>query len=787
MATNRSMFAAGRLAERLPASVISARWPIILASLLVVALAGSGVRHLTFTNSYRIYFGADDPHLKAFERLEQTYTKDDTVMLVIAPANGNVFTRENLALVEALTERAWQVPFANRVDSITNFQHTEARGDDLVVADLVRDAIAFTDNDLKRVRDVALSEPQLRKFLIAEDGAVTAVNINILLPGVDEVAEQPLMIAHVRSLAAEFEATHPGLEIYISGMGAFHVATTESAVYDMSVLAPLSFGVMFLLVACLAGGIVGTFATLSVFSLSVVGAMGISGYLGYPITPTGASTPNVILTVAVANSVHILISYFQELRQGRARNKAIEESLRVNAGPVALASITTSIGFLAMNFSETPPFQMMGTTVAIGVLFSLVLSLSFLPALLAVLPAGKRPARSAEDTWIRGLGEFVVRRRRSLLWGMTILVVILVANVQRNEFNDLFFEFFDETVEFRCSSDFMLDHLTGLYTIHYSLEAADSGGISEPEYLRAVDGFAAWWRSQPETEHVSAITDTMKRLNQDMHSGAPDMYRLPDTRELAAQYLLLYEMSLPYGLELNNQINVDKSSSRVVATLRPMSVTETLDISRRAGRWLDENAPAIGHDDGSGMVMMFTHLMRRNTISMLFGTTLALGLISIVIVVALRSVRIGALSLVTNLAPIGMGFGIWGLINGEVGIALSIVASMTFGIVVDDTVHFLSKYLRARREQEMSAQDAVRYAFAKVGRALIVTSIVLVSGFLVLACPHFGLNSEMGLSVAIVILCALVTVLLFLPPLLMKLEHADCSPWVPAPPQQALP
>lgn len=370
---------------------------------------------------------------------------------------------------------------------------------------------------------------------------------------------------------------------------------------------------------------------------------------------------------------------------------------------------------------------------------------------------------------------------------MTILVVTLVANVQRNEFNDLFFEFFDETVEFRYSSDFMLDHLTGLYTIHYSLEAADSGGISEPEYLRAVDGFAAWWRSQPETEHVSAITDTMKRLNQDMHSGATDMYRLPDTRELAAQYLLLYEMSLPYGLDLNNQINVDKSSTRVVATLRPMSVTETLDISRRAGRWLDENAPAIGHDDGSGMIMMFTHLMRRNTISMLFGTTLALGLISIVIVVALRSVRIGALSLMTNLAPIGMGFGIWGLINGEVGIALSIVASMTFGIVVDDTVHFLSKYLRARREQEMSSQDAVRYAFAKVGRALIVTSIVLVSGFLVLACSHFGLNSEMGLSVAIVILCALVTVLLFLPPLLMKLEHADCSPCAPAPPQQALP
>ena len=173
------------------------------------------------------------------------------------------------------------------------------------------------------------------------------------------------------------------------------------------------------------------------------------------------------------------------------------------------------------------------------------------------------------------------------------------------------------------------------------------------------------------------------------------------------------------------------------------------------------------------MVMMFTHLFRRNTVAMIFGTTAALGVISLLIIAALRSVRIGALSLLTNLAPIGMGFGVWAIINGEISMALSLVASMTFGIVVDDTVHFLSKYLRARREQGLNPEDAVRYAFNTVGRALIVTSIVLVAGFAVLATSHFGLNSKMGLSVAIVIVCALVTVLLLLPPLLMKIEERE--------------
>jgi predicted RND superfamily exporter protein len=764
------------LESRFAARVVRARWLIILVSLVLVVIAASGARHLTITNSYRAYFGPEDPHLVAFESIENMYTKDDSVMMVMAPKGGQVFTREFLPLVETLTKKAWQIPFANRVDSITNFQHTEAVGDDLVVADLIKNASSFSDAQLAKAKSIALAEPLLRKFLIAEDAKVTAVNINILLPGINETEEQPLMIKRVRELAAEIKSIDPNVDIYITGMGAFHVAASEAAIHDMSLLIPVSFGVMFVLVALFAGGITGTVTTVLVFSLSVAATMGISGYLGFPITPTGAGTPNIILTVALANSVHVLISYFHELREGRSKHDAIEESLRININPISLASITTAIGFLSMNFSESPPFQMMGTTVAIGVIISFVLAITFLPALLAVLPTGRIRQQSSADEKINAFANFVVRRRRGLLWGMSILIIATVANVPRNEFNEMFFEYFDETMEFRIGSDFMLDNLTGLYNIHYSLESGESGGISEPEFLRLTDEFVEWFRAQPETEHVSSITPTMKRLNKNMHGDDPAMYKLPDSRELAAQYLLLYEMSLPYGLDLNNQINVDKSATRVIATIRPTTIKETLDITARASHWLDEHAPRIGHGDGSSMIMMFTRMMQRNAITTVFGTTLALGLISILIVAALRSIRIGALSFITNLAPIGMGFGIWAMIDGEIGMALSVVASMTFGIVVDDTVHFLSKYLRARREQGLSSEDAVKYAINTVGRALIVTSVVLVAGFLVLSTSHFGMNSKMGLSVAIVIACALVTVMLFLPPLLVKLDKGPANP-----------
>jgi predicted RND superfamily exporter protein len=172
--------------------------------------------------------------------------------------------------------------------------------------------------------------------------------------------------------------------------------------------------------------------------------------------------------------------------------------------------------------------------------------------------------------------------------------------------------------------------------------------------------------------------------------------------------------------------------------------------------------------DGASSAIMFAHIGHRNIRSMLKGTTVALVLISAILLLALRSVRIGILSIVPNLVPIGMAYGLWGVLVGQIGLAMSVVAGVTIGIVVDDTVHFLSKYLRAQREQGLGPEDAVRYAFSTVGTALWVTSLVLVIGFGILALSTFELNSSMGLLTAITIALALGADFLFLPPLLMK-------------------
>jgi predicted RND superfamily exporter protein len=749
--------------------VVSHPWITILASILLVMGLASGGKNLAFKTDYRVFFSADNPQLLAFEELEASYTKNDNVMFILAPKSGDAFDEQTLSAIKTLTEKAWQIPYSIRVDSLSNFQHTEANEDDLIVRDLVSEEITLDENNRSKIKKIALSEPILLNRLIPDRSHVTGINVTIQLPG-ESLTEVPEVVAFSRNLAAEIKAEFPNLDIYLSGMVFMNNAFSEASQSDMQSLVPISFALMLITLGLMIRGFTGTVGTLLVIMFSILAGMGFGGHLGFPITPPSASTPTIILTIAIANCVHILVTMLHEMRLGREKKEAIVESLRINMQPVSLASLTTAIGFLSMLFADVPPFHHLGIMTSAGVIVSFILSVAFLPAFMSIFPVRAKPQKDDDSHFMIKLGDFVVAKKRSLIWVMGIIVVVLATSVPRNELNDVFVHYFDKSVSFRNDADFMTENLSGLYIIDYSLDSGEPGGISNPGFLKDVAAFSEWYRAQPETIHVNTLSDTMKRLNKNLHGDDPDWYRLPEERDLSAQYLLLYEMSLPYGLDLNNQINVEKSATRFTATIQTMSTNELLALEQRADKWLKANTTHFDKAESSGTTMMFAHIGKRNIISMLMGTTLALIGISLILIFALRSLRIGLISMIPNLVPAAMGFGLWGLTVGEIGLGLSIVAGMTLGIVVDDTVHFLSKYLRARREHGLDREDAVRYAFRTVGMALFTTSVVLVAGFMVLSLSSFQLNSGMGLLTAIVIAFALLADFLLLPPLLMKLD-----------------
>ena len=335
------------------------------------------------------------------------------------------------------------------------------------------------------------------------------------------------------------------------------------------------------------------------------------------------------------------------------------------------------------------------------------------------------------------------------------------------ELNDEFIKYFDHSVTFRQDTDYINENLTGIYNAEFSLSAGEPGGINNPEYLKNLENFERWLEDQPEVVHVNAYSEIARRVNRSMHGDDEAYYKVPENREEAAQYLLLYEMSLPFGLDLNNQINVDKSETRLTATLQNMPTQSMIAFAKKAEGWLEQNTPEYMHSKGISPTMMFAYLSRTQIVSLISGNLMAIGLITFVLILALRSVGHGFLSLIPNLTPAIVGFGVWALLGGTINIGISIVFGMTLGIIVDDTIHFLTKYLRAVREHGYSAEDAVRYAFDTVGRALVVTTIVLISGFVILSQSSFGMNEGMAKVTSIIIVSALIIDFLLLPAFLL--------------------
>jgi len=750
--------------------ILNNKWLVLVVSIIFVGVAAMGAKNLVFKSDYKTFFSSHNKQLNDFQALQNIYSKSDNVAIIVAPKDKNVFTQETLTAIWELTQDAWLMKYSSRVDSITNFQYIRAEEDDLIIEDLVLEPEMLNQQTIQQAQQVALSEPLLQKKLIAENSDSTVVNVTILLPGINKTKEVPLVAESARELVKKYRAKYPNIDFMLSGMIMMNTSFPEASKADASLLMPTMIVVVILTIFGLLRSVAGTISTLVVIIFSILASMGIWGWSGGYLTGPSAGAPVMILTLAVADCIHLLSTFYYNLRHKMPKIEAMKDSLRVNMQPVFLTSLTTAIGFLTMNFSDSPPFGHLGNIVAIGVTVAFVFSITLFPALLMILPtrASSKPHSEKMDAMER-LANFVIAKRNKLLIFSTIIMLSFSAFIAKNELNDDFVTYFDKSVPFRSATDFMKDHLAGMSTLEISFDSKVSSGINDPKFLKFVDDFVIWLREQPETDNVNSITDTLKRLNRNMHADDPAWYKLPDEQQLAAQYLLLYELSLPQGLDVNNQLNVDKSSTRVVATFKNLSTTQMLALEKRINQHFDQHQSAYGIALASPS-LMFAHIGSANIKSMLKGSFFALILISVLLAIALKSIKFGLISLLPNLFPAAIAFGIWGIFVGQVGLGLSVVMGVTLGIIVDDTVHFLSKYIRARREKNLSSEDAVRYSFASVGKALWVTTMVLVAGFSVMATSSFKVNADMGLLTAVTILVALIVDFLFLPPLLMLLK-----------------
>ncbi len=748
--------------------------PAILAVLLCLAVLAAGLQHFdTAGVGIRTQFQDDDPHLVRLEEFEATYAVSDSALVVLEPPGDSIFTRDALVAVERLTDALWQTPYVVRVDSLTNYLHIEGTEDSLIVEPLVDDAISLNDAMIDEVRSIALTNLNTAGRLVSRDGRLAGLIVSLVLPEEDREQVEAEVVETLYDLVGAQGAANPGFAYYAYGEMLLGEDIRNAVDDDMSILAPIAFATMLLVAIIVLRSFWGVLGILSMIIAVMASSFGFAGWSGLKFYASSGAAIFVLMAIAVAHSVHLIHGVINGMRDGMDRKSATLHSLSTNARPIFLTSLTTAIGFLSLNFSEMPAFRVMGNIVAFGSMIAFACSVTLLPALMSMVPM-RAPRKASAETegktvFSERLGNFVISHNVKLLWIFAALAVASAFGIARIELDDNNAEILNESYQLRQSADFINENFSGLDSLEYSLGSGQENGIIDVEYMGQVEMFANWLRQQPEVNHVSSIADVLKQLNATLSGEADGSERLPEDPDRIAQYLLLYELSLPVGLDLNNLISFDRSASRLTVAIQGLSSRQQIEFDERASAWLQENAPKI-QTAATGVIIVGAYAVIRNITNMLIGTMVAMSVVSLILVFVFRSVRLGLLSLVPNFLPAIMSMAVWGYAVGHVSVAASIVTAIAFGIVVDDTIHLMSKYLRARAEGN-SPSEAILPTFRLVGRPLLTTTLIFALGFLVFGASGLVANQTLGLLVGMTVVIALVADFLLFPPLLLAIDR----------------
>ncbi len=750
--------------------ILRHRIPILTFTFFIVLFAGLGLGRLTFSPDYREFFDPNDPYFKAYEDLNRFYTYQDNILFVLSSKSEQVFNREFLSILDEFTLDTRYIPNFIRVDSLSNFPHTTADGDTLNIRPLAHNPKGLSDEQLILAKKLSSTDPQLVHRLVSSNGKALGVEVTIYFPGWKE-NEREETAQFALQLAQRYRSQYPDLKLHIGGSVLFGRALKQAAQDDFKSFFPLMYLAVSLIAWWILRSLKATLALMTVVFFADVISAGIAGWLFFPITAVSVQAPNMILIIGIADGIHILTTFFYYFDRGSSRDEAILESLNINSRPVFLTSVTTSVGFICFNFNSSPPYQVMGIVVAIGIVSAYFLSIFYLPAILSTLTIEPRGIRADRHKTMLGLADWVIKNKDVVYWSFLGFLALSLYQLPKLHLDEKITEYIHPRYSFRSDTDFITQNFTGIWTLEYDMQSGKNRGIIQPEYLDQVNRFASWYAQQPETVFVSNFAETIKRFHRLMHGDDPRYFKLPKDYKLIGQYLTIYEMSVPPGVDLGTQIRPDDSATRFVAVLKNISTKEILDLNLKSEKWLSQNIPPNTAQIGTSPPFLFAHLAKSNLHSIIPGTVVALCTITILLTVFFKSIRFGFIALLANIVPPVLGFGLWAIFSSKMGIAVSLITLTSLGLVFSDTIHLICYYLAFRKHKNFFASIAIRNSFEVVGVALGSTTVTLFIGFAMLIFSGFTINAHLGALTAMIVLIALIADLLFLPVLILKLEY----------------
>ncbi|MFT6071166.1 MAG: putative RND superfamily exporter protein [Bacteriovoracaceae bacterium] len=748
--------------------VINNPYKCMIVTILLVAALAPGLAHFAEDYNVRTWFRETDPNIKQLDKFEKKFGNDENLVLVIHSPSG-IFDKESIEILREITEKTWLIHQVLRVDSLINYNYTYAEDDDINVEPFLEEG-ELTPEYLLEKKETALSHKVMPEYLISKDGKSAMIFARLVT--LETSPDYERIVIDARKLLEPYENKHDHT-YYVMGEAAVNDAFREIANNDAALILPILFALIIFYLVWVFRSLVAMILPLVVTIFSVVGTLGFCFYIGYKFTSILSILPGILIAISIADTVHVMVSYFQFRGMGSDTKEAAFKALDKNLIPTFLTTVSTMIGFLSLSTTELQPIRQLGLLAAFGC------ALAWLVTIFLIVPwiskvnfkvpkiFSERLNSSGEATdFSRG---WVVRLHRYtnpivIIFSISTVVCFYIAS--QSNVNSNPYEYFKDSTHIRKGNDFVRDAFGGNAGPEIVIESGKADGIKDPDFLRKVEKYKERIDSKQVVNKTIDIVSIIKDMNKSLYGGHEEEYKLPDTQKAIAEQLFLYSMSLPQGMDLNNRMTLNKDALR-------MSLLWSVYDSRG---WLDgaKELEVMAEEEGldvfvTGKFLLFQRMMDYVVETFFKSVTMALVLVALLMMIVFRSFKLGILSLVPNVLPLIFGGAFMKLMDIDLNIGSSLVASVCLGIAVDDTIHFLSNFYRYR-SQGYSLDETIAKIYTYTGSALIVTTAILASGFGLYMIGDFIPNVNFGMLCAVILSVALVVDLVFLPALLIFLN-----------------
>lgn len=738
------------------------RWAVVIVVPLTILLLSLSLKELAYEGGYRIWFAEGSELLEAYDDYKAVFGSDDVIVIAFEDRTG-VFTQRSLDSIGRLTRQLEELAYVDEVRSLENL--TYIRYD----VDEKRGVVAALNEleDETQMRQAALSEPTIRGAFVNGDATVTMIAARVAKHA-REGTDRSFEIRDAVQRIVDTEAKRSGYRFYLNGAIPLQTGFTDIMIRELALYMPLIAAAVGVLLFFIFRRISGVVVPMTVVGLSILCVLSAVVLSGYKLNNFTADLPVFVLAIGLAAAVHLYTTWQHRINEGDDTKQAVAYSLRKNLLALFLTSLTTAIGFASLAVSDIVPVYTLGLSTAGGVVMVFVLCLVLMPAMLLLVKPTRRAVRKRFLPTL-GYGAFIVRHNRGIVVFTLLLFALFASGIARLQIDSNLIRFLDDDVEPRIATEFVMKKLTGPMGYEIVVDSGTEKGIVWPQFMREVATFSrAFTFAFDEVRHVASAADVVRRYYEAEHPERYRVHGIPDSPLTVAEYLERYEAS-GEGKDATNP------SKRYLHIHAQTDITfSERDLEMMA--WVERWWVGAGYSAKVyGQTSMFARMQSDITDTLLWSIGTSVLLVSLVMLAIFRRPGLLYVYLLPNLLPFVLVLGVMGWMRIPVDLGVAISGAVILGIAVDDTMHFLVKYFEGRK-RGLEVEAALDYVMSHSGQAIMITTLILSSAFLMLTTSDFIPNAHFGIVTATALMIAVVTDLLLLPALLSLSDRRGRKP-----------